>query len=239
LGTCLFNCRLIKTLAVSITVSIFYIHSWAARPMNTDDANIVDYKSCQVESWYKKNQNNSEFWSIPGCNFGNDIEWSLGGVHQTAGSSDAANFWLGQVKKRWIPVQDGQWGISSTVGTIRSTNNRNVSTQDNYINIPLTQSLFNNRFIHINVGGVHHVMQGTTQATWGLGLEYPLSSQLILISESFGEKKTASKYQVGLRFWIVPQRLQLDTTYGNAWQGTQQDRWMTIGLRVLTAPFLP
>ncbi|NBT66403.1 MAG: hypothetical protein EBT78_01385 [Betaproteobacteria bacterium] len=94
-------------------------------------------------------------------------------------------------------------------------------------------------FIHINVGGVHHVMQGTTQATWGLGLEYPLSSQLILISESFGEKKTASKYQVGLRFWIVPQRLQLDTTYGNAWQGTQQDRWMTIGLRVLTAPFLP
>jgi len=41
----------------------------AARPLNTDDANVVDPQSCQDESWVKKSKTSIERWIVPGCNF--------------------------------------------------------------------------------------------------------------------------------------------------------------------------
>ncbi len=45
----------------------------AARPMYTDDARIVDPKSCQVESWIRFNRDSTEYWALPACN---PLGWS-------------------------------------------------------------------------------------------------------------------------------------------------------------------
>jgi len=37
----------------------------------------------------------------------------------------------------------------------------------------------------------------------------------------------------------VPDRVQLDATYGNRNGGGTGERWFSIGLRLLSVPFLP
>lgn len=57
--------------------------AFAARPLNTDDANVVDPKSCQDESWGKKSKLSIERWTVPGCNFFGDTEISVGANFQS------------------------------------------------------------------------------------------------------------------------------------------------------------
>ena len=67
-----------------------------------------------------------------------------------------------------------------------------------------------------------------------------MAERSYLLAEKFGEQGQPTKYQVGFRVWLIPQRVQLDTTYGNNLAGGDSNtRWVTIGLRLLTPPFLP
>ena len=108
-----------------------------------------------------------------------------------------------------------------------------------YVNAPITRALGQDRFVHINLGWVQHGRDNSSKPTWGLGGEWPLRPNWIAVAEVYAENTMPSQYQVGLRFWVKPQRIQIDTTYGNA-VGTAQDQsWITIGLRLLTPAFLP
>ena len=87
---------------------------------------------------------------------------------------------------------------------------------------------------------MNHADLGMVRRTYGLGAERPVSASTYLIAETFGEKDQPSRYQVGLRIWLIPQRVQLDTTYGNnVYRTDSQTRWFSIGLRLLSPPFLP
>jgi len=217
--------------------------SHAARPMSTDDANVVDAHACQLETWLKFNHGSTEYWAIPGCNFGYDIEWSLGGqvqwndpeVPQARGYSRVF-----QVKKRWKPVGVGEWGISTTLG--RGHNQWTDGTadlhHDRYVNVPMTYLFANGALLHVNVGAMQHLDLRQTHRTWGLGAEYPVNGRTYVIAETYAERTQGSRYQVGLRVWLKPQRLQLDTTYGNrrSWDAPSQSGWFTLGLRWLGEP---
>jgi hypothetical protein len=214
----------------------------AARPMNTDDANIVDDKACQLESWVKTTHTSLERWAIPGCNLGGEVEWSVGGNAQTEDSVGKTQFWLAQAKKRWMPVGENSLGISTTVGTMvtRPATTDRPTDKDYYLNVPVTVPLGHERFVHVNAGWVHHQSLGVSRATWGVGTELPLTRQIIAIAETFGEQDTGRpRYQVGLRVWVVPQRVQIDTTYGNQLGQPEHLRWFTVGVRLLSPAFLP
>ncbi len=213
----------------------------AARPMNTDDANIVDEKACQLESWVKTTRSALERWAMPGCNLGGELEWTLGGNAQAEDVVGKTQFWLGQVKKRWVPVGEGQLGISTTVGTMvtRPASGDRPQDRDYYLNVPVTVSLGQDRFVHLNAGWVSHQTLGTHRPTWGVGGELPLSAKVIAIAETYGEAAAGTRYQLGLRVWLVPQRVQIDTTYGNRIGQPERERWFTVGLRLLSPAFLP
>ncbi len=210
----------------------------AARPMNTDDANVVDPKSCQDESWFKKSRTSIERWSVPGCNFFADTEVSLGTNLQTDSGLQSNRLYLLQAKKRWRVLESGDWGMSSTLGLVRSSQTGPAPAQvhDTYLNVPVTWSLGQDRFAHLNIGWIKHKDQGQGAMTWGLGGEHPLHRRIIAIAETYGEQMQGTKYQLGLRFWVMPQRVQVDTTVGNAVGGSSSQRWLSIGLRLLTPP---
>ncbi|TDF65559.1 hypothetical protein E1J61_13435 [Cupriavidus sp. L7L] len=51
---------------------------------------------------------------------------------------------------------------------------------------------------------------------------------------------TTPSFRAGRRFWVVRDRVQVDTTYGNVFGGGTGERFFTIGLRLLLSPaFLP
>jgi hypothetical protein len=210
--------------------------------MSTDDANIVDEKSCQLETWMKSSRTSLERWAMPGCNFGGELEWTVGGNAQTEDDVGKTQFWVGQVKKRWVPVADGQLGISTTVGfmSTRPATAERPSDKDYFFNVPVTVPLGQDRFVHLNAGWVQHQSLGVSRATWGVGGELPLSPMVIAIAETYGEQNTGrARYQVGLRVWVVPKHVQIDTTYGNQLGQPEHLRWFTVGLRLLSPAFLP
>ncbi len=157
----------------------------AARPLNTDDANVVDPQSCQVESWVKKSSSSIERWAVPGCNFFGDTEISVGANFQSDTNLPASQYHLMQAKKRWRVLEPGDWGLSSTLGRLQHAGQVPSETvNDIYLNVPVTWSIGHDRFVHLNAGWIKHQSQGYSAQTWGLALEQPINSQVIGILET-------------------------------------------------------
>ena len=230
-----------QTLLLTALAVLCMAQAHAARPMNTDDANIVDEKACQLESWVKTTHTSLERWAIPGCNFGGEVEWSVGGNAQTDDGLGKTQFWVAQAKKRWVPVGENTIGISTTLGSMvtRPAFGGKPEDKDYYLNVPVTVPLGHDRFVHLNAGWVNHQTLGVSRPTWGVGGELPLTPRVIAIAEAYGESEFGTRYQVGLRVWAVPQRVQVDTTYGNQLGQPEHLRWFTVGLRLLSPAFLP
>ena len=229
------------SLALVMLVAVGVSDAHAARPMNTDDANIVDEKSCQLESWIKTTPTSRERWAIPGCNLGSEVEWSVGGNAQADDGVGKTQFWVAQAKKRWVPVGEDSMGISTTLGTMSThpaTGDR-PEDKDYFVNVPVTVPLGQDRFVHLNAGWVQHQTLGVSRPTWGVGGELPLTARWTAIAETYGEADQGTRYQLGLRVWLVSQRVQIDTTYGNQVGQPEHLRWFTVGVRLLSPAFLP
>lgn len=218
-------------------------HVHAARPLIVDDARIVDAKSCQLESWMQKNTGSVEFWALPSCNLTGNLELTAGGA-MSSGLEDSKNPNLQfQAKTLFKNTEEHGWGIGLTVGGVyRPTINTNRNlTGDLYINIPATFALRSDRlFLNTNIGWLfNHSESSRHHMTMGVGTEFSLSRNLWFIAETFGRHHDRPFYHLGFRFWIVPDRIQIDTTYGNRMAAGNGEQWFTVGLRLISPAFLP
>jgi len=59
-----------------------------------------------------------------------------------------------------------------------------------------------------------------------------MAPRLYGILESYGQRGEKPTLHTGLRIWVVPNRLQVDTTVGRQNASTER-RFGTVGLRVL------
>lgn len=234
-----------RALPIALSVAIFALitaHAHAARPLITDDARVVDAKSCQVESWVRREHSHTEVWALPGCNFAGDVEFTLGGQAREDGESPRQL--VVQAKALLKPLESNGWGAALTLGHVRhSSINGGKNQRDFYVNAPLSKSFLDDKLVvHSNLGWLREGATLKNRTTWGLGTETQLNSRVYLIAEAFGQVSRESQYQVGLRFWVIPDRVQVDTTYGNRFGSAGsggQARWFSIGLRLLTPAFLP
>lgn len=229
-------------LRMIIVLGLFTQVAQAARPLITDDARVVDAKACQVESWLRMERERREMWALPGCNFGGDTEFTLGGGRFRDEGRSASDL-LAQAKVLIKPSASNGWGAAAAVGVVQHRPlGSDASTRDVYVNVPLSFSFADDRFVlHTNTGWLHEGASQRQIATWGVGTETQLSERVGLVAEAFGQVSRDSFYQIGLRFWVIPNRVQIDTTYGNAIGSAHGDqaRWFSIGLRLLSPAFLP
>jgi len=211
----------------------------AARPMITDDARVVDPKACQVESWARRNQDGTnEFWAQPACNFTGNLEVTVGGaVTRESGGSTRGSAQVLQGKTLFKPLDANGWGWGLALGTMRDPGAGGGRNWYGYV--PASFSFLDDRFVlHANVGWQRDQGTRRNHVTWGLGSEAQLSERTFLIAETFGAADGKPHYQMGVRYWLVPERVQVDTTYGNRFGGGG-DRWISVGLRLLSPAFLP
>jgi hypothetical protein len=216
--------------------------SQAARPMATDDARIVDAKACQVESWVRRNRHSTEFWALPACNPTGGAELTLGGAHQGGSAEDgpARNLGVMQAKTLLKPLETNGWGVGLSVGLVERL--RTPRSGDPYLNLPMSWSLRDDHlFLHANLGWLreHERASQRHRLTWGLATEAQLHQRAWLIAETFGQQSGKPSFQFGLRLWLIPDRVQVDTTYGSRFGNHRDERWISIGLRLLTPAFLP
>lgn len=193
--------------------------SQAARPFFTDDARIVD--NCQIETFYKEQRtySGSEFWFLPACNTGAALPWSFeltAGGNRIEGERNA----ILQAKFLLKKLDPNDLGYALSLGSFGG---------QPYFNFITSRSFADDRLVvHGNLGAFRE-----DGATWGIGLEaLLLAPRLYGILESFGQHRETPTYHYGIRYWIVPDRLQIDTTRGDQ-TGAGNRRFYTVGLRFL------
>lgn len=222
--------------------ALFSLPALAARPMVTDDARIVDAKACQVESWGRINrQGASQFWAVPACAPVEGLELTLGGAAERHEERPRLSDTLTQAKWVLRPLQPNEWGLSLTLG--RSVDRALPGERDadsHFVNVPLSFSRQGDALLmHLNLGLRHDRLERKDHTTWGASTELLLRPGLQLIAESYGESGSRPLLHGGLRYWLVPDRVQVDTTYGTQARWGASQRWISLGLRLLWPPFLP
>lgn len=213
----------------------------AARPMITDDARLTDAQACQVESWIKFNRDSTEKWVLPACNPGGNLELSLGGGHGENIQGVTTNDAMVQAKTLLKPLETNGYGVGLAIGNVRhpaiSTGSNLIG--DLYAYVPVSFS-FKDDFLvlHTNLGMLRSRDEGKNHLTWGLGSETQATPSLAVIAETFGQETGRGHYQLGLRYWVAPNRVQLDSTYGNRFGSRGDERWFSIGLRLISPRLL-
>lgn len=212
------------TLAFHLTAFFLSLTAHAARPFVTDDARLVDQGGCQVESFYKEQRaySGSEFWLLPACNPAG-IELTLGG-NRIEGDDSL----ILQAKALFKPLQTNGFGLAGSVGLFGG---------DPYVNGIASVSFLDDRaVVHANLGMIQDREANLTRGTWGVGLEALLLAPRVYgILETYGQKGDSATLHYGLRFWLVPNRFQIDATHGqqNGSDTAPERRFNSVGLRIL------
>lgn len=210
----------------------------AARPMVTDDARLTDEKACQVESWARYNRASREFWALPACNPGGNVEITAGGALAYRDGERQNGGVTVQGKTLFKPLTTNGYGLGLAAGY--ATQPGASQAGDPYFYLPASLSLADDRIVlHANLGATHMRESRSNRPTWGIGSEIQTSERLYLIVESFGQDKGSAFYQAGFRYWLLPNRVQIDTTWGSSAAQLRDERWFSLGLRLIAPPFLP
>jgi hypothetical protein len=209
----------------------------AARPMVTDDARIVDPRSCQLETWTQRTSSAAEYWALPSCAIGSNFELIVGAARTGGdGPAHATSDRVVQGKTLLRTLDKDGWGL----GLVAGGNLHPAGGDDAFAYVPATFSFADGtRLLHMNAGWLRDGSIRRSRASWGIGGEVQVSERLWLIGESYGEGSSDRYYQIGLRLWLIPNRMQLDATHGNRWNNPEGERWISIGLRLLSPAFLP
>lgn len=221
----------------SLSAALLVTHTaHAARPMMTDDARIVDAKACQLESWVKLNRDSTEFWALPACNFTGNLELTVGGaITREAGHARTTDVVI-QGKTLFKAMDPNGWGIGLAAGTV---NHPQAAARDWYAYVPASVSFNKDAVaVHANLGWQREGETRRNRLTWGLSTEVQLTERTWLIAETFGQNQGKPFHQFGVRHWLVPDRVQIDATYGNRNGSASTERWFSIGLRLLSVSFL-
>jgi hypothetical protein len=79
---------------------------------------------------------------------------------------------------------------------------------------------------------------GQRNASWGLGAEIRLTPALLGIAETYGDNQGSRFGQLGLRYALMIDLLQIDATYGQQLSGAAEStHWLSLGIRYTPAHF--
>jgi hypothetical protein len=210
--------------------------SHAARPFVTDDARVVDPGHYQIETFVKRQRSfgEHEFWFLPAHNPSERVELTLGGAWVGSSLDGNSRALIAQAKTLLKPLQTNGAGYAVTLGVIRLSPDGPASgATDPYLNGIGSFSFAQDAVvIHTNAGARRDAGAGLTRGTWGIGAEIRLMERLFGIAETYGERGEKPTRHVGLRLWVVPNRVQIDSTLGFE-HSTPERRFQTVGLRLL------
>lgn len=205
----------------------------AARPMITDDARLTDGGACQVESWVHLHGSQHELWALPACNPGGNFELTFGGALAWADGHQESGALVIQGKTLLKPLESNGYGIGFAAGY--ATQPGSAHTGNPYFYVPVSFSLADDHVvIHTNLGYTRERENQENRLTWGLGSEVQFTPRAWLIAESYGQDKGNPFFQMGVRYWIVPGHVQVDTTYGSRFGAISDQHWFSIGLRLIS-----
>lgn len=225
-----------RACALCLLLPWFALNAHAARPFVTDDARVADPGGYQIESFYKR-QNRSgenEFWFLPAMNPGGRVELTLGGMRVANTLPGDSHTVIAQAKTLLKPLETNGTGYALTLGVAQVSPFLESRVTNPYLNAIGSFSIHGDRVVvHANLGAQRDRLAGLTRGTWGLGSEFVLAPRFIAIAESYGQRGEKTTLHAGLRFWLIPDRVQIDGTFGYQNSGVPRRDFRSVGLRIL------
>ncbi len=175
-----------------------------------------------------------ELWALPACNPTGNLEFTVGGGRARHDDAPATSDYVFQAKTLFRPLETNDWGIGFAVGTIRhpEINPGPNMLGNTYAYIPLSVSLNDDKVIlHANLGWLKDKASGQNNLSWGVGGEFKLHARLLGIAETFGDNRSMSYGQVGVRYSVRPDLFQVDATIGQQLSGPGKNHWVSFGIR--------
>jgi hypothetical protein len=210
------------------------------QPLVTDDAAIVAPKTCQLEATLRSTPNATQSSAQPACNFGGQLEWSVGGAHVANDDAPSSSLVQLQVKTATLKDADTHLAFGISAGAMRDTS------------VPHGPSAFQSYFgkalaswyprdgleLDLNVGAANTRGSGTFVLA-GAALQVTVASGLQLLGEVFRDAPEPGKFQIGVRSIVVRDRLDVFASYGNRFSRSSHDQFAVVGIRLQTPAFLP
>ena len=225
-----------------LTVMLFVTASSveAAQPLVTDDAAVVAPKTCQLEAWTRSAHDGRDYWAQPACNFTGNLELAVGVARAKPDAGESSSLVQLQAKTVLFSLADREWSFGMSAGGGRDTGAPHGSSAFQVYYAKALASWYprSDLEIDLNLGAANAYGSGTF-ALAGAAIQYTVIGNVQLLAEAFRDEPGSTKYQVGARYIIVPDRFEAYASYGNRFNGSS-DQWSAIiGIRVQTAAFLP
>lgn len=209
--------------------------AWAGRPLFTDDAGLTEARSCQMEAWWQGSENTHEWWALPACNpFGN-FEVTAGFTALKADGSDRVRSYLVQGKTLVRPLASGSYGFGVAFGITRPHQGQGGT---DYAYVPLSlMSGTGATAAHFNLGWLRDRAADSSRTSWGLGVEHAWTGRLSTFGEVFGDSASDPTLHAGFSFGLIPERIQLDTTYGHNAGVSGNGNFYSVGVNIYLPAF--
>lgn len=213
----------------------------AGRPMTVDDATVTAPGQCQLETYVQRQSPFagtpavSEYWLAPACNVGGDWELGLAAARANGVAGGPVQYGRVQAKTVLKPLAGG-WGL----GLVLADQYRASDGLDGNwtVNVPLSVSLREDAVLfHVNAGWLREPY-GTGHrhsVTWGSGAEFRLTPRASLTAEVYGQQNNGSNYQFGASYALVPDRVQIDATWGQRLTRKAGEHFISLGMVFQTA----
>lgn len=209
--------KILLLTALSTLISLASFNQSAAQQMVVDDATVVTPRSVQFEGWY----GTEESWVQPAFSIATWFEVGPAVIFDTSNGFEPDN-WLVELKA--IPGDLDYDGYAYGF-VFAPVFDFDLVFREFYFYSPITFEFLDgtSRF-HVNVG-----FDGVKEEEWDYGFtsgirgDFGLGSRLTILSEVFTTNFREPAFQAGLRISVIPDRLELDVTYGEGFRRGLQD----------------
>lgn len=207
----------------------------AGEPLVTDDASILDKGVCQFEAWHRWTTNGGhEGWGVPACSVHPNLELGIGFARSRDSEAGGHSLFLLQAKTVLLRAADGSWSAGAVASVLRdgARETRRDGFHEATARGLVTFNLLDERLrIHANAGVVNSYQEYTTTA-WGAAAECDFADDWTMLGEVFRDGPGRPGYQLGIRYTLVTDRVELFLSGGDRLGRVEGDNWFAkFGVR--------
>ena len=207
----------------------------------TDDAAITEFRACQIQVWHGQRSS----WALPVCTPVQNLEVSAGLIAVWKDEADGHPEYVAQLKSILMTSAEHHWSVGLVLGTGRDPGLKGVRDPgwNLYSYVPVTASFLNERLVvHNNIGYLYVHRTGHENdhqlLTTACRADVQLRKYFVVVGEIYDSAGSEAEFQVGLRAWGRPGRVQFDLSYGGFLTRMGQAAGFTLGLALTTPPIL-
>jgi hypothetical protein len=227
--------RCISALALCLSASVISLPAWAGRPLQTEDAGILEAASCEIEgasadTTASDNTDNTTSLQL-GCGVGFNTQLALATSRDRMSGESGNGLRLGGKTGLWRGEGDNApaFTFAYGVGWSKAAEASWLRTGTT-INLVYSRAALDHLTLHVNLGHARDEVAGQGTTTWGLALEHAGFGSIAPMAEIFGDERDRW-WNFGLRFTAVPEKAFIDFSYGRQ-INADNARLLTVGFKV-------